>query len=398
MSMEAGTDLGPYRVLRKLGAGGMGEVYAATDTRLGRTVAIKVLPKEMVQDGESLRRFQQEANTVASLNHPNIVQVYDVGSAEDGSPFLVMELLEGESLRTRMDSKPMPLRKVTEISAQLARSLGAAHAKGIIHRDLKPENVYLTKPGPAKILDFGLAKLSRKQEALVQDDATRALFTKPGMVMGTVGYMAPEQVEGLEADGRADIFALGIIMWEMLSGQRPFRKDSSIDTLHAILREDPPEISPELNIPSAMERILRRCLEKDPDDRFQSANDLAFQLQTVADLSGSAPTVRMSAITEAAGEGSWLRTPPSPLLSPAHQAAWQAPRLFLGSGAAQRGLPPARRRPGGRHRGVHGVPALRLPGQSRDRQEFHARDGSDGKYPIRRGLPGWPALPRLPGR
>jgi len=309
MTLEAGTTLGPYCVQRQLGAGGMGEVYAALDGRLGRTVAIKVLPREMVQDPETLRRFQQEANTVASLNHPNIVQIYDVGTSDDGYPYLVMELLEGEPLRARMESKPMPLRKVVEISAQLAKALGAAHSKGIVHRDLKPENVYLTKPGPAKILDFGLAKLSQKEEAFIQDDATRALFTKPGMVMGTVGYMAPEQVEGHNADGRADIFALGIIMWEMASGQRPFRKDSSIDTLHAILREDPPEIPAELGLPPAMERILRRCLEKDPEDRFQSANDLAFQLASLAEMSSSIPTVRISAITEAEPKAPWHRTP-----------------------------------------------------------------------------------------
>ncbi|MBL0210422.1 MAG: serine/threonine-protein kinase [Holophagaceae bacterium] len=323
MALEPGTVLGPYRVARKLGAGGMGEVYAATDPRLGREVAIKVLHKDMVRDAESLRRFQQEANTVAALNHTNIVQIFDVGSTEDGSPFLVMELLDGESLRERMDSKPMPLRKVAEICVQLARALGAAHAKGIVHRDLKPENVYLIKQGPAKILDFGLAKLSTREEALVEGDATRALFTKPGMIIGTVGYMAPEQVEGHGADSRTDIFALGVIMWEMLSGSRPFRKDSSIDTLHAILRDDPPEIPPDLGLPASIERILRRCLEKNPDDRFQSAYDLAFQLESLSIVSGSANTVRMSAVTDAAeGQTPWYRTPhrlfyPLPIKLPA---------------------------------------------------------------------------------
>jgi len=296
MTLEAGTALGPYRVVRKLGAGGMGEVYAALDPRLNREVAIKVLSRDLLRDPESLRRFQQEANAVAALNHTNIVQIFDVGSTETNEPFLVMELLEGESLRVRMDSKPMPLRKVAEISAQIARALGAAHAKGITHRDLKPENVYLTKQGPVKILDFGLAKLNQR-ESLLEPDATRALFTKPGMVMGTVGYMAPELVEGENADGRADIFALGIMMWEMLSGQRPFSKKSSIDTLHAILREDPPEIPAELGLPSAMERILRRCLEKHPDDRFQSANDLAFQLENVSEVSSSMPTARLKTLS-----------------------------------------------------------------------------------------------------
>jgi len=322
MTLEVGTMLGPYRVARKLGAGGMGEVYAALDPRLGREVAIKVLPKEMVRDAESLRRFQQEANTVAALNHTNIVQIFDVGSTEDGSPFLVMELLDGESLRARMNAQPMPLRKVVDICTQLARALGAAHAKSIVHRDLKPENVYLIKQGPAKILDFGLAKLSHKEEAYVQDDATRAMFTKPGMVMGTVGYMAPEQVEGLGADGRSDIFALGVMMWEMLSGRRPFHKDSSIDTLHAILREEPPEISPDLALPISMDKILRRCLEKNPDDRFQSAYDLAFQLETLTDPSGSAPTAHMSAVHSASAGSPWYRMPhrlfyPLPIKLPA---------------------------------------------------------------------------------
>lgn len=308
MTLEAGTALGPYRVSRKLGAGGMGEVYAALDPRLNREVAIKVLTADLLRDPESLRRFHQEANAVAALNHPNIVQIFDMGNTDQGEPFLVMELLEGESLRVRMDGKPMPLRKVAELSAQIARALGAAHAKGIIHRDLKPENVFLTKSGPTKILDFGLAKLSRK-EALVEPDATRALFTRPGMVMGTVGYMAPELVEGETADGRADIFALGIMMWEMLSGHRPFLKQSSIDTLHAILREDPPEIPQELGLPSAMERILRRCLEKHPDDRFQSANDLAFQLENVTVASSSLPTAQIRNLREEGSELPWYRRP-----------------------------------------------------------------------------------------
>jgi hypothetical protein len=310
MSLELGNVLGPYRVLRRLGAGGMGEVYVAEDPRLGREVAIKVLPPDMVRDGESLKRFQQEALAVAALNHTNIVQVYDVGTAEDGSPFLVMELLEGETLRARMGSKPMPVRKVAEVAAQLARALGVAHAKGIIHRDLKPENVYLTKQGPLKILDFGLAKLAARQLPEASEDATRALRTQAGMVMGTIGYMAPEQVQGLAVDGRADIFALGVVMWEMLSGSRPFRGDSAIDTMHAILREDPPEISPDLGLPSAMERILRRCLEKDPDARFQSAQDLSFQLENLAEASGMARTQQLHAVEgDKLGPKPWYRSP-----------------------------------------------------------------------------------------
>ncbi len=316
MAMEPGTTLGPYRIVRKIGAGGMGEVYAATDTRLGREVAIKVLPRDMVQDAEALRRFQQEAMTVAALNHPNLVHIFDVGQAEDGSPFLVMELMEGETLRARMGAKPMPVRKVAEICAQVARGLGAAHTKGVVHRDIKPENVFVTKQGLAKVLDFGLAKLGQREgESLLADggdDHTRALFTKPGMVLGTVGYMSPEQVEGRNADARSDIFSLGVMMWEMVAGLRPFHRDSHIDTLHAVLREDPPEVDEALGLPTAMERILRRCLEKDPDDRFQSAQDLAFQLENLTSGSGSAKTMTLTALTgEVSAEPGrpWYRTP-----------------------------------------------------------------------------------------
>ena len=308
MSLESGSALGPYRVLRQLGAGGMGEVYVASDPRLGREVAIKVLAPGMGRDSESQKRFQQEALAVAALNHPNIVHIYDVGASEDGAPYLVMELLEGEPLRARMASKPMPLRKVIEIAVQIARALGVAHAKGIVHRDLKPENVYLAKSGAVKILDFGLAKLAvRPPDQASSEEATRAMHTQAGMVLGTVGYMAPEQVQGLPVDARADIFALGVVMWEMLSGSHPFRGDSAIDTMHAILREDPPEIAPELALPPAMERILRRCLEKDPAARFQSAQDLSFQLETLAQDSGISRT-KLPPVAGDAGRP-WYRTP-----------------------------------------------------------------------------------------
>lgn len=309
MPLESGAILGPYSVQRKLGAGGMGEVYVAADPRLGREVAVKVLSASLVREPESLKRFQQEALAVAALNHPNIVHIYDVGTAEDGSPYLVMELLEGESLRARMGNKPMPVRKVAEIGAQIARALGAAHGKGIIHRDLKPENVYLTKQGPVKILDFGLAKLAARPASSgpVDEDATRAMHTQVGMVLGTIGYMSPEQVQGKPVDARADLFALGVLLWEMLSGSRPFHGDSAIDTMHAILRQDPPEIDPELGLPPAMERLLRRCLEKDPDARFQSAQDLAFQLESLAVSSGMSKT-KLVAVAEG-GELPWYRIP-----------------------------------------------------------------------------------------
>ncbi|HNX31540.1 MAG TPA: protein kinase [Holophaga sp.] len=307
MVLASGTALGPYQVLRLLGSGGMGEVYAAADPRLGREVAIKVLTMNLGRDAESQKRFQQEALAVAALNHPNIVQIYDVGAAEDGAPYLVMELLDGESLRGRMGGRPMPVRKVAEIAIQMARALGVAHAKGIVHRDLKPENVHLTRQGLVKILDFGLAKLARPAAEGTSEEATRAMHTQAGMVLGTVGYMAPEQVQGQPVDARADIFALGVVMWEMLSGSHPFRGDSAIDTMHAILREDPPEIAPALGLPPEMERLLRRCLEKNPDDRFQSARDLSFQLESLAEAS----TASRTRAAAGGGEGGrpWYRTP-----------------------------------------------------------------------------------------
>lgn len=294
MSLTSGTKLGPYVIVSLAGAGGMGEVYRARDGRLNREVAIKVLPAAFARDPERLRRFQQEAQAVAALNHPNILAIHDFGDHE-GSPYIVTEFLEGETLRDRMRPGALPMRKATEYGEQVARGLAAAHEKGIVHRDLKPENIFITRDGRVKILDFGLAKLARSEGIPATDAETLVSQTEPGVVMGTAGYMSPEQVKGQTADQRSDLFSFGAILYEMLSGRRAFRGDTSVETMSAILKEDPPELT-ETNrsVPPVMERIVRHCLEKNPEERFQSARDVAFNLQS---LSGS--TSQVAAIAPA---------------------------------------------------------------------------------------------------
>jgi len=294
MSLEADSKLGPYEIVGLLGAGGMGEVYRARDRRLGREVAIKMLLSSFAADPDRLHRFEQEAKAVALLNHPNILQIYDTGMHE-GMPFLVMELLEGETLRERMNGRPLPLRKALDFGRQIARGLAAAHEKGLTHRDLKPENIYITPDERAKILDFGLAKLRNPlptDSEVTRDDHTLPMDTKVGMIVGTVGYMSPEQVNGRPADPRSDIFAFGVILWEMLSGERPFHGESAVEIMHAILKDEPPELSPDLQLPPSLRRTLLRCLEKDPRARFQSAQDLAFDLENV--LLGSTSSTRVA--------------------------------------------------------------------------------------------------------
>jgi hypothetical protein len=289
MTLAAASRLGPYEVLAPLGAGGMGEVYRALDTRLGREVAIKVLPASFSQDSGRLRRFEQEARAAGLLNHPNIVAVYDVGTHE-GSPYVVTELLEGETLRSCLGGDRLSPRKAIGHARQIAQGLAAAHEKGIVHRDLKPENVFVTRDGRVKILDFGLAKLTRAErgEAPGEAASTETAVTEPGVVLGTVGYMSPEQVRGWPADARSDIFALGAILYEMLSGRRAFQGASPADTTSAILKEDPPALSEaSRDIPPGLEGVVRHCLEKNPEERFQSARDLAFGLDTLSGLSGA---------------------------------------------------------------------------------------------------------------
>jgi TolB-like protein/Tfp pilus assembly protein PilF len=287
--LTTGARLGPYEIVALVGAGGMGEVYRARDTRLGRDVAIKVLPAEFASDPERLRRFEQEARAVAALDHPNILALYDVGTHE-GSPYIVTQLLEGESLRDKLTGSPLPPRKVLGIGIQVASGLAAAHEKGIVHRDLKPENLFVTSDGHVKILDFGLAKLRPGAGVSSGPPAPTVVGgTEPGFVMGTAAYMSPEQVRGQAVDHRSDIFSLGCVLYEMITGRRAFDRATSADTMAAILTQEAPEPSSQAaSVPPALSRVVTHCLEKRPEDRFSSAHDLAFDLQAVlADTGGA---------------------------------------------------------------------------------------------------------------
>src|SRR6059036_3088988 len=294
-----GTSLNQYRITASIGAGGMGEVFRARDTRLNRDVAVKVLPKDFSVDADRLRRFEQESKTLAALNHPNILTVFDAG-VQEGAPYLVSELLEGQTLREVLGSTAttaLPVRKATEYALQIAHGLAAAHGKGIIHRDLKPENIFVTKDGRVKILDFGLAKLKDPSPALrapfplggerdwvrgaAADPSSPTLInsTQPDMLLGTPAYMSPEQVRGEPADHRADVFAFGCVLYEMVSGKRAFRRNTPVESMNAVLNDTLPELSTtDPKIPLALAHIVERCLEKQPDNRFHSAKDLAFAL------------------------------------------------------------------------------------------------------------------------
>ncbi len=299
MTIASGARLGPYEILAPLGAGGMGEVYRARDPRLGRAVAIKVLPASFSQDADRLKRFEQEARAAGALNHPNITAVYDIG-AHEGAPYVVSELLEGETLRARLASGSLPARKAVDYAIQIARGLSAAHEKGIVHRDLKPENLFVTRDGRVKILDFGLAKLVQPAEKGPQTELpTATAGTEPGIVLGTIGYMSPEQVRGQPAEARSDIFSFGAILYEMLSGNRAFAGGSAADTMSSILLKEPPDLSVTgESITPGLERIVRHCLEKSPGERFHSAHDLAFDLEALAGV--SVPSGRAAVLAPAA--------------------------------------------------------------------------------------------------
>jgi TolB-like protein len=279
MALAPGTRLGPYEILAPIGAGGMGEVYRARDKKLDRDVAVKVLPQSVAADPDTLARFEREAKSVAALSHPNILSIFDFGT-HDGITYAVMELLEGETLRGKLDAGPITLKQAVDYAVQVAKGLSAAHEKGVVHRDLKPENLFVAKDGHLKILDFGLAK---RVEAISPDDETSAptgsAHTEPGMVMGTMGYMSPEQLRGHPVDHRSDIFSFGAILYEMLSGKRAFKRDTASDTIVAILKEQPPELSGSgRNISPALDHIIKHCIEKERENRFQTARDIAFAL------------------------------------------------------------------------------------------------------------------------
>jgi Tol biopolymer transport system component len=304
MTLAAGTRLGHYEVVTPIGAGGMGEVYRARDTKLGRDVALKVLPERVAESPELRERFEREARAVASLSHPGILAIHDFGT-EGETTYAVMELLEGETLRDRLASGPFPSRRAVEVALPLARALAAAHDKGLVHRDVKPENVFLTRDGQVKILDFGLARQAPGLLTNSADDSvspTMAPGTEPGTVLGTVGYMSPEQVKGLEADARSDIFSFGAVLYEMLTGRRAFRGETGAETMTAILRADPPEMETLTEgVAPALERIVEHCLEKEPSRRFRDAHDLAFALETASGASSRSHAAQALPPTEAPG-------------------------------------------------------------------------------------------------
>ncbi|MGB7132601.1 MAG: serine/threonine-protein kinase, partial [Candidatus Sulfotelmatobacter sp.] len=330
MALTSGTKLGPYEIQSSIGAGGMGEVYRARDSRLGRDVAIKILPASFSADPDRLGRFAQECRATAALNHPNILSIFDIGE-DRAAPYVVSELLEGETVRDRLREGAIPSRKAIDYARQIASGLAAAHEKGITHRDLKPENLFITNDGRVKILDFGLAKLTHPEADASGDAPTQQIATDAGTVMGTVGYMAPEQVRGKSADSRSDIFAFGAILYEMLSGKRAFHGESPVETMSAILKEEPPDLTEtNRNIPSALERIVRHCLEKNPAERFQSARDLAFNLDALSEISSSRSGAQALPIEKEKATRRWLTSAVAVLLL---LGSWVGVYLFAHRGA-----------------------------------------------------------------
>jgi len=335
MTVSPGSSFGPYTILAPLGAGGMGAVYRARDAKLGRDLAIKVLPPEFAADRERLARFEQEARSASALNHPNIITIFEVGEA-GGTPYIAMEVVEGRSLRDLLEDSRLPLRKTIAIAAQIADALAAAHERGVVHRDLKPENVMVTKPGHVKLLDFGLAKLASVEQS--EDTMQMAGHTRPGTVMGTVGYMSPEQASGAAADFRSDQFSLGAIIYEMLTGRRAFQKATSVETLTAILREEPPPIAPgDGGVPAPLRWIVERCLAKTADERYDSTRDLARDLQRVRDsLSDPTLTSGASAVAKPSNRRRWtIPAAAAAALFVVAVAAWLGAKYFARGAAPQ---------------------------------------------------------------
>ena len=307
MPLASGTTLGPYEIEGPLGFGGMGEVYKARDTRLDRTVAIKVLPEHVAADPDLKQRFEREARTVAALNHPHICTLHDIGS-QDGIDFLVMEYLDGETLAQRLEKGALPLDQALQIAIEIADALDKAHRQGIVHRDLKPGNIMLTKAG-AKLLDFGLAKLRKPVTVGATGFSAATTASEPltarGTLLGTLPYMAPEQVEGKEADHRTDVFAFGAVAYEMVSGQRAFQAESQASLIGAILKDDPPVLS---TTPRSLDRVIRQCLVKDPDERWQSTGDLKRELQWVTASVAEPSDAGALSVGQVRGEA-WCRGP-----------------------------------------------------------------------------------------
>jgi serine/threonine protein kinase/WD40 repeat protein len=334
MTLATGTKLGPYEIVSLIGAGGMGEVYRARDARLGREVAVKILPASFAADPERLRRFEQEARAVAALSHPNILALHDIGRHES-TPFLVSELLEGESLREVLSRGPVSHRKAVDYAVQIAHGLGAAHGKNIAHRDLKPDNIFITRDGRVKLLDFGLAKPLQDSAA---DAPTVTLSevapaTDAGTVLGTASYMSPEQVRGGPVDSRTDIFSFGAVLYEMLSGKRAFKRDTTAETMTAILKEEPAElVDTGVQIPPGLDRIVRHCLEKVPEQRFQSARDLAFDLESLSSLTA---TGTVASAKSAERRNWWLAGALLAALAIAAAAGWKISSLTSRGGSPQ---------------------------------------------------------------
>ena len=331
MRLAPDSRLGPYAIVAPLGAGGMGEVYRALDTRLGREVALKVLPERFADSSDALARFEREARAVAALSHPNILSLFDFGQA-DGVVYAAAELLKGETLRERLAQERLSERKAVEIATAIADGLAAAHAAGIVHRDLKPENVFLTSDGRVKILDFGLARREATGEAA---DATSAPTTpsptEPGLVMGTAGYISPEQIRGKTADARSDLFALGAVLYEMLTGERAFRGATTGESLAAILRDQPPDPSTKVaTVSPALDRLVSRCLQKSPDERFQSARDLAYALRETGPGSGASSRPVSTAVPSQPRTLSLRLLPVAALVLAAFAAGWLLRPLFRG--------------------------------------------------------------------